>query len=83
MNVPYDTASGYRDIEAYREECAKRLRDTKECLMELAEKLKQVVDKAALDELDKTAEQIEDIINDVAYNADELSNIESDYDSTL
>lgn len=83
MNVPYDTASGLRDIEAYQEECADRLRDTKECLMELAEDLIKVVDRADFCELDKAAEQIEELINDIKYNADELRNIESDYDRTL
>ena len=83
MNVPYDTASGYRDIEAYREECTKRLRDTKECLMELADELIQAVDKADFGELNESAEEIEEIISSIKYNADELRNIESDYDSTF
>lgn len=83
MNVPYDTASGYRDIEAYRDECADRLRSTKECLMELAEELIQAVDKADFGDLYKSAEEIGDIISSIKYNADELCNIESDYDSTL
>ena len=83
MNVPYDTASGLRDIEAYREECADRLRDTKECLMELAEELIKIVDKADFCELHKSADEINEIIYDIKYNADELCNIENDYDSTL
>lgn len=83
MNVPYDIASGYRDIEAYREECVDRLRDTKECLMELAEDLIKVVDHADFCELDKAAEQIEELVYDIKYNADELRNIEHDYDVTL
>lgn len=83
MNVPYDTASGYRDIEAYREECADRLRNTKECLMELADELIQAIDKADFGELRKSADEIGEIINSIKYNADELCNIESDYDSTL
>lgn len=83
MNVPYDTASGYRDIEAYQDECAERLRDTKECLMELAEGLIQAVDKAGLGDLYDLADDIEEYINDIKYNSDELRNIQSDYDSTL
>lgn len=83
MNVPYDTASGLRDIEAYQNECAERLKSTKECLMELAEELIQAADKASLGELNKSAEEIGEIISSIKYNADELCNIESDYDSTL
>lgn len=83
MNVPYDTASGYRDIEAYQEECAERLKNTKECLMELADELIQTVDKAGLGELHESADEIGEIISSIKYNADELCNIESDYDSTL
>lgn len=83
MNVPYDTASGYRDAEAYRDECLERLRDTKECLMELLENMIEVTDNADIDELYKAADDLEDYLNDVKYNIDELRNIESDYDSTL
>ena len=51
--------------------------------MELADELIKVVDKAGLGELRKSAEEIGEIIDSIKYNADELCNIESDYDSTL
>lgn len=83
FNVPYDTAAGLRDIEAYRDECSDRLRDTKECLMELLEEMIKVVDRADFNELYDIADDLEEYINDIKYNVDELRNIQSDYDTTL
>jgi len=83
MNVPYDTAAGLRDIEAYRDECNDKLKDIKEAMVECAEGILKSIDHAYFCELNKSAEEIEGYLEDLKFNADELRNLEHDYDQTL
>lgn len=82
MNVPYDTGSGYRDAEAYREELSVQLHDYKETLYELADELKDIADHADFCELDESADQLCELIDNVKYISDQLQNLERDYDTT-
>ena len=81
MNVPYDTASGYRDAEAYREELEAHRREYQERLYELSKELTDIADHAYFCELDKSAEDLVDLIDEIKYIADQLQNLERDYES--
>ena len=83
MNVPYDTAAGLRDIEAYRDECHDKLRDIKEAMVECAEGILKTIDNADFCELNEASDIIEGYLEDLKFNSDELRNLEHDYDSTL
>ena len=80
--TPYDMGSGYRDAEAYREELEEHRGDYQETLYEMADELHEIADHAYFCELDKTAEDIADFIDRLKYVADQLQNLERDYDTT-
>ena len=81
--VPYDTASGYRDAEAYRDELETQRREYQEILYGLSDELKDIAEHAYFCELDESADQLCELIDELKYISDQLHNLERDYDTTL